>query len=75
MYIIRIGIVHYCSRATQVVDDNDMKNVMSLTTRVASMWSKVISISCLVKLMISALVYIPIIRVHCNDSLSFIVIL
>ena len=39
VYIIRIGIVHYCSRATQVVD-NEIKNVLSLTTRVASIVAK-----------------------------------
>ena len=40
VYIIRIRIVHYCSRATQVVNDNVMKNVLSLTTRVASIVAK-----------------------------------
>ena len=40
VYIIRIGIVHYCSRATQVVNDNEIKNVLSLTTRVASIVAK-----------------------------------
>ena len=33
-------------------NDNVMKNVMSLTTRVASIWSKVIPIPYLVKLMV-----------------------
>ena len=32
--IIRNGILHYFSRATQAVNDNVMKNVLSLTTRV-----------------------------------------
>ena len=33
-------------------NDNVMKNVMSLTTRVATIWSKVIPIPYLVKLMV-----------------------
>ena len=38
--IIRNGILHYFSKATQVVNDNVMKNVLSLTTRVASVVAK-----------------------------------
>ena len=38
--IIRNGILHYFSKATEVVNDNVMKNVLSLTTRVASVVAK-----------------------------------
>ena len=38
--IIKNGILHYFSRATQVGNENVMKNVLSLTTRVASMVAK-----------------------------------
>ena len=38
--IIRNGILHYFSKATQVVNDNVMKNVLSLTTQVASVVAK-----------------------------------
>ena len=38
--IIRNGILHYFSKATQVVNDNVMKNVLSLTTRIASVVAK-----------------------------------
>ena len=39
-FIIRNGILHYFSKATQVVNDKIMKNVLSLTTRVASVVAK-----------------------------------
>ena len=39
-FIIRNEILHYFSKATQVVNDNVVKNVLSLTTRVASVVAK-----------------------------------
>ena len=38
--IIRNGILHYFSKVTPVVNDNVMKNVLSLTIRVASVVAK-----------------------------------
>ena len=38
--IIRNGILHYFSGATQVVNENVMRNVLSLTTRVTSVVAK-----------------------------------